>query len=134
MLIQHRLTAYTILQHNLNKNDSISYIWYDKINLNNSEDMSPQPQTKLCLCVDTVICYFFGVEIFSDGALRPKFCYANIFPTLIFLNYACAFMQNVRKGGRRVSSRCYCPNKINQGCPSRVTSSRCCHCTSANLY
>ena len=25
----------------------------------------------------TVICYFFGVEIFSDGALRPKFCYAN---------------------------------------------------------
>ena len=33
----------------------------------------------------TVICYLFGVEIFSDGALRPKFCYANIFPTLIFL-------------------------------------------------
>ena len=33
----------------------------------------------------TVICSFFGVEIFSDGALRPKFCYANIFPTLIVL-------------------------------------------------
>ena len=33
------------------------------------------------LTEDTVICYLFGVEIFSDGALRPKFCYANIFPT-----------------------------------------------------
>ena len=39
----------------------------------------------------TVICYFFGVEIFSVRALRPKFCYANIFPTLIFYNYACAY-------------------------------------------
>ena len=37
----------------------------------------------------TVICYFFGVEIFSDGTLCPKFCYTNIFPP--FYNYACTY-------------------------------------------
>ena len=39
----------------------------------------------MCTSNYTVICYFFGVEIFSDGALRPKFCYANIFP--IYVNF-----------------------------------------------
>ena len=58
----------------------------------------PGPGTKL----DTVICYFFGVEIFSDGALRPKFCYANIFPTLIFYKYACAYTR-AKRAQRRTS-------------------------------
>ena len=49
-------------------------------------------------------------EIFSDGTLRLKFGYANIFPTLIFFyNYACTYaracMQNARKGGGRESAR-----------------------------
>ena len=51
----------------------------------------------------TVICYFFSVEIFSDGALRPKFCYMNIFPTLIFLKYACAYTRAKRAQRRRTS-------------------------------
>ena len=50
----------------------------------------------------TVICYFFGVETFSDGALRPKICYANIFRTLIFLN-VCAYTRAKRAQRRRTS-------------------------------
>ena len=42
---------------------------------------------------------------------------------LIFIiTHAHTHVQNARKGGGRVSSRCYCPSKINRGCPSCVTS------------
>ena len=61
--------------------------------------------TILILNSNTAICYLFGVEIFSDCALHLKFCYPNIFPTIIFFinMHAHTHMQNARKARRRTS-------------------------------
>ena len=54
--------------------------------------------------ISTIICNFFGVEIFSDGALCPKFCYANIFPTLIFIIEHAHTQVHAKRAQRRRTS------------------------------
>ena len=61
----------------------------------------------------------FGQRSLSEILLREYFSYTNFFIN----THPHTHVQNAREGRGRVSSRCYCPSKIDQGCLSCVTSS-----------